>query len=83
MSKINGERERLSIDVLPEEHRRIKTYAAAHGETIREYVLRSIRERLQQETEIKEISNLTGGLDKDPVLKKLWNNKKDSAYDKL
>ena len=34
------ERDRLSIDVLPEEHRQIKVYAALHGMTIREYVLR-------------------------------------------
>lgn len=77
------QQERLSIDVAPEEHRRIKVYAALHGESIREYVLRCIRERLQREAETKEISALAGGLDKDPVLKNLWHNKKDSAYDKL
>ena len=54
MTKINGERERLSIDVLAQEHRQIKTYAAIHGETIREYVLKSVHERLRREAEEKE-----------------------------
>lgn len=83
MSKINVERERLSIDVFPEEHRQIKIYAALHGETIREYVLRCVRERLRKETEKKELSVLTTHLDQDIVLKKLWDNEKDAAYDKL
>ena len=83
MSKIDIGRERLSIDVLPEEHRQIKTYAALHGETIREYVLRCVWERLRKEAEKKEFSALTTHLDQDPILKKLWDNKKDAAYDKL
>ena len=83
MAKIDIERERLSIDVLPEEHRQIKTYAALHGETMREYILRSVRERLGKEAERKELRALSMQLDQDPVLKKLWDNKKDAAYDKL
>ena len=76
-------RERLSIDVFPEEHRQIKVFAALHGETIREYVIESVRERLRQESEERELSALTMHLDQDPVLKKLWGNKKDAAYDKI
>lgn len=83
MAKEGDTRERLSIDVLPEEHRQIKAFAALHGETIREYVIRSVRERLRQEAEAKELSALTMHLDKDPVLKQLWDNEKDAAYDKI
>lgn len=83
MAKADMERERLSVDVLPEEHRQIKAYAALRGQTIREYVIESVRERLRQEAEEKELSALTVHLDRDPVLKKLWNNKKDAAYDKI
>lgn len=79
----NGGRDRLSIDVLPEEHKKIKAYAALHGQTIREYVLESIRERLQAEIEKGELSNLAMHLDKDSVLRELWDNEKDSEYDKL
>jgi len=57
--KIDGPRERLSIDVRPEEHRKIKAYAALHGETIRDYVIKSVRERLKQEAEEKELSALS------------------------
>ena len=83
MTKAEITRERLSIDVLPEEHRRIKVYAALHGETIREYVVESVLERLRQEGEEKELSALTIDLNQDPVLKELWDNKKDAAYDKI
>jgi len=77
------ERERLSIDVSTREHRRIKAYAALHGQTIREYVMESVRRQLQHEDERKELSTLTSHLDRDPALKKLWDNDKDAAYDKL
>jgi uncharacterized protein (DUF1778 family) len=83
MAKAEVTRERLSIDVLPEEHKRIKAYAALHGETIREYVVESVRERLRQEAEERGLSALTMNLNQDPVLKELWNNEKDAAYDKI
>ncbi|MCX5703427.1 MAG: hypothetical protein NT066_02925 [Candidatus Omnitrophica bacterium] len=83
MSKLDMPRERLSIDVFPEEHKRIKVYAALHGETIREYVVKSVRERLRQEAEERELSTLTMNLNQDPVLKELWDNEKDAAYDKI
>jgi hypothetical protein len=83
MAKIDIARERLSIDVFPEEHRRIKSFAALHGETIREYVLECVRERLRKEAEKKDLSVLTMRLDQDPLFKNVWNNEKDAAYDKL
>jgi len=79
----NVKYQRLSIDVFPEEHRRIKTYAAFHGKTIREYVLETIREHLREEVEARELSSLTIHLEKDPILKELWDNEKDAAYDKI
>lgn len=83
MTKIDSVRVRLSIDVFPEEHRQIKAYAALHGKTIREYVIESVRERLRLEKEEKELLAIAGHLDKDPVLKRLWDNKKDASYDKM
>jgi len=83
MAKAELIRERLSIDVLPEEHRRIKAYAALHGETIRKYVVESVRKRLRQEVEERELSALTMNLNRDPILKELWDNEKDAAYNKI
>jgi plasmid stability protein len=76
-------KERLSIDVLPEEHKQIKIYAALHGKTIREYVLESVRERLSTEKKKDNTTDLTDYLGQDPVLREVWDNEKDSAYDKL
>ena len=83
MANRDTQRDRLSIDVGPQEHRQIKIYAAFYGQTIREYVLESIRERLRSESEKKELHALTMHLDEDPVLKELWGNEKDAGYDKL
>ena len=83
MRKLSIVRERLSIDVLPEERKQIKVYAALCGKTIREYVIESVRERLRRESEDRELSALALHLDQDPVLKNLWDNEKDSAYDKI
>ncbi len=83
MAKSGMARERLSIDMLPEEHRRIKAYVARHGETIREYVVESVRKRLRQEVEERELSALTMNLNQDLVLKELWGNEKDAGYDKI
>ena len=77
------ERDRISLDVRPEEHRRIKTSAALHGQSIRRYVLESVWERLRNEREAGDLSTVVGALDQDPVLKKLWENDRDAAYDSL
>ena len=72
---------RLSIDILPEEHKRIKLCAAIHGQSIREYILESVRERLRQEIEEKQLSAMATSLS--PALQDLWDNEKDAAYDKI
>jgi len=73
--------QRLSIDMFPEEHRKIKTYAAFRGKSIRAYVLEIIRERLRIEEEQNQLSAMTTNIG--PVLTELWDNQKDSAYDKI
>ena len=83
MAKKNMTRERLSIDVFPEEHKKIKVYAALHGVTIREYVVGSVRARLRRESEERELSALTKNLHQDPVLQELWDNERDAGYDKI
>ena len=83
MVKKNMGRERLSIDVLPEEHRQIKAYAALYGKTMREYVLECVQKKLREEVEQKELSNISAYPDKDPILNSVWENKKDAEYDKM
>ena len=59
MSKKSYIRNRLSIDIDPEEHQKIKIFAILQGKTIREYVLESIRERLNRESEEKQLLAMT------------------------
>lgn len=81
MSKKSYIRNRLSIDIDPEEHQKIKIFAILQGKTIREYVLESIRERLNRESEEKQLLAMTSQVN--PVLKEVWNNKKDDIYNKI
>ena len=81
MNKDAKEKERLSIDVPPEEHRLIKMHAAHHGVSIRVYVLESDRKRLSEDEEAKQLASMT--LSAGPVLQEVWDNEKDAAYDKL
>ena len=83
MAKSDATRERVSIDVHPQEHRQIKMFATLSGQTIREFVLESIRARMHQAQEVREVSALTRHLNADPVLKAVWENERDAAYDRL
>jgi len=74
-------RERMSIDVFPEEHKQIKIFAAIHGETIREYVMESVRERLCREKEDTQLRLMTTKINE--PLKEAWDNDKDAEYDKI
>jgi len=81
MGGTSAKRERMSIDVLPEEHRRIKAFAAFHGESIREYVLESVRKRLQREQEETQLAAMTTKSGR--VMREAWDNEKDAEYDTL
>lgn len=72
---------RLNIDISPEEHCLIKINAAIHNQTIKEYVLEAIRRYTNQKIENEDLRSMTTGIGH--VLKELWNNKRDSDYDKL
>jgi uncharacterized protein (DUF1778 family) len=65
-SKKSLTRNRLSIDIDPEEHQKIKVFAVLQGKTIREYVLESIRERLDRESEEKQLLAMTAQIKKLP-----------------
>ncbi|GAI41003.1 unnamed protein product [marine sediment metagenome] len=76
-SKKGFARNRLSIDINAEEHQKIKVFATLHGKTIREYVLGSIRERLDRESEEKQLLAMTTQIN--PALKEgnRWKRKMD------
>ena len=72
---------RLSIDIAPEEHQKIKIFAALHRTSIKEYVLTSIRERINRESEEKQLLAMTNQIS--PALKEVWDNDKDDVYNEL
>lgn len=79
----HAKRPRISVDVLPEVRRRLRLAAAKRDLTVRQYVLDAIEERLREDLgdEDEHASALTRKAD--PVLADLWDNRRDSAYDRL
>jgi len=79
----SAKRPRISVDVLPEVRRRLRLAAAKHDLTIRQYVLEAIEERLREDLGEQDEGMLTLTAKADPVLAELWDNPKDSEYDRL
>ncbi|GAB1355372.1 MAG TPA: DUF1778 domain-containing protein [Candidatus Rifleibacterium sp.] len=72
-------RERLSIDVTPEERRRVKAVAALSGKSVKEFILESIREKIAREFEERDlVAMMTYPCS---ALETLWNNDQDAIYD--
>ena len=76
-------RPRISVDVQPDVRRRLRLAAAKRHLTVRQYVLEAIDERLREDLgeEADEVLALTAKAD--PVLAELWDNRRDSEYDRL
>lgn len=76
-------RPRISIDVLPEVRRRLRLAAAKRDLTVRQYVLEAIEERLREDLGDGSEGMLALTAKADPVLAELWDNRRDSEYDRL
>ena len=76
-------RPRISVDVLPAVRRRLRLAAAKRDLSVRQYVLEASEDELREDLgeEDEPVLTLTGK--SDPVLAELWDNPKDSAYDRL
>jgi len=79
----SAKRPRISVDVLPEVRRRLRLAAAKHDLTVRQYVLEAIEERLREDLGEQDEGMLILTAKADPVLAELWDNPKDSEYDRL
>lgn len=72
---------KLTIGLTDDEHQQVKRYAHLHGKTLNEYILESIRERLKQDEEERDLLAMTTQVA--ATLKELWNNDKDAIYDQI
>jgi predicted transcriptional regulator len=72
-----NERARLTIDLEPSLHGRLKVVAARKRTTMRRYCVEAIEHRLAEES----AEYLTA--EADPVLAELWDNEDDAVYDDL
>ena len=79
----SAKRPRISLDVMPEVRRRLRLAAAKRDVTIRQYVLEAIEERLREDLGDESEGVLTLTAKADPVLAELWENPRDSAYDRI
>ena len=69
--------------MLPEVRRRLRLAAARRDLSVREYVLEAIEEHLREDLGKEDEGVLTLRAKADPVLAELWDNPKDSEYDRL
>ncbi len=72
-----SEKARLTIDLDPEMHRRLKMLAALEGTSMREYCVKAIESRIRE----KKANYLTAA--EAPLLAELWDNEEDAVYDDL
>lgn len=79
----SAKRPRISLDVIPEVRRRLRLAAAKRDLTVRQYVLEAVEERLREDLGDEGEGVLALTAKADPVLADLWDNAKDSAYDRL
>ena len=77
-------RARLSIDVSAAIRRRVRLAAARRDQSIRDYVVDALTERLRDDLGDERLDE-TGALTEktDPVLGRLWRNAADAVYDDL
>lgn len=78
-----SKRPRISVDVQPDVRRRLRLAAAKRDLTVRQYVLEAIDERLREDLGEEPDGVLTLTAKADPVLAELWDNRRDSEYDRL
>jgi len=71
------EKARLTLDLAPDMHERLKVMAARKRTSMREYCVQAIERRIAEEP----AEYLTARTD--PVLAELWDNDDDDAYDDL
>ena len=76
-------RPRISVDVRPEVRRRLRVAAAKRDLTVRQYVREAIDERLREDLGDEGDGMLALTAKADPVLAELWDNRRDSQYDRL
>jgi len=84
MAEAAERRARLSIDDSAATRRRVRLAAARRDQSIRDYVVEALTERLREDLgdeQLDEAGALTDTAD--PVLGRLWRNAADSVYDDL
>lgn len=82
VARSSSEPSRITVEVEPSVHRLLQSAAAAHDQTVGQYVLEAIKDRLRQESADEPGANAVIAA-ADPVLAELWDNPKDAEYDRL
>ena len=76
-------RPRISVDVLSAVRRRLRLAAAKRNVSVQQYVVEAIEKQLREDLGEEDEGAVTLTAKSDSVLAELWDNPKDSAYDRL
>jgi len=74
-----AERSRLTLDIDPALHRKLKMRAALEGISMRELCLRAIERQVLKAPDGRTVIPL----EPDEVLTELWDNEEDAVYDNI
>jgi hypothetical protein len=79
-----AKRPRISVDVSPELHSRLRLAAARRDLTVRQYLLETIEARLRKDLDERsgECATVLTAAEA-PALAELWDNPYDAIYDRL
>lgn len=69
-------RARLTLDIDSDLHEELKVIAARHRTSMRDYCVRAIQQRIQEEDRKDYLT-----AEEAPLLAELWDNEKDAIYD--
>jgi plasmid stability protein len=70
------EKSRLTLDLTPELHRKLKVAAARRGQSMRELCIRAIEHEVESQQKKPYLTAAEA-----PLLAELWDNEFDAIYD--
>jgi macrodomain Ter protein organizer (MatP/YcbG family) len=74
-------KQKLTIDLTSEEYQKLLAYAQTKGKSLKDIVIESIANQIALDKEQQDLSKLTNQI---PLfVQEIWDNDKDSEYDKI
>jgi hypothetical protein len=74
-------KQKLTIDLTSEEYKKLLAYAQTKGKSLKDIVIESINNQIALDEEQHDLNKLTSQIPS--FVQEIWDNDKDSEYDKF